>query len=52
MEMSAASEVISDEEIDRLIEAEAEAEHQKELDKLAGLRAELDSLKQQGEKQK
>jgi hypothetical protein len=51
-EMSGAAEVISDEEIDRLIEAEAEAEHQKELDKLAGLRAELDSLKQQGEKQK
>jgi len=51
-ELSAASEVVSDEEIDRLIEAETEAEHQKELDKLAGLRAELDSLKQQGEKQK
>ena len=51
-EMSKATEVVSDEEIDRLIEAEAEAEHQKELDKLAGLRAELDSLKQQGEKQK
>ena len=51
-EMSAAGEVISDEEIDRLIETEAEAEHQKELDKLAGLRAELDSLKGQGEKQK
>ncbi len=51
-ELSGASEVVSDEEIDRLIEAEAEAEHQKELDKLAGLRAELDSLKQQGEKQK
>ncbi len=52
MEMSTTEEVVSDEEIDRLIEAEAEAEHQKELDKLAGLRAELDSLKQQGEKQK
>ncbi len=52
VESSAASEVISDEEIDRLVEAETEAEHQKELDKLAGLRAELDSLKQQGEKQK
>lgn len=52
VEMSAASEVISDEEIDRLIEAETEAEHQRELDKLAGLRAELDSLKQTGEKQK
>ena len=51
-EMSASSEVVSDEEIDRLIEAEAEAEHQKELDKLAGLRAELNSLKAQGEKQK
>ncbi len=52
VEMSAASEVITDEEIDRLIDAEAEAEHQRELDKLAGLRAELDSLKQTGEKQK
>ena len=52
VEMSAASEVVSDQEIDRLIEAETEAEHQKELDKLSALRAELDSLKQQGEKQK
>ena len=52
VEMSKAAEVVTDEEIDRLIEAEAEAEHQKELDKLAGLRAELDSLKGQGEKQK
>ena len=52
VELSKAGEVITDDEIDRLIEAEAEAEHQKELDKLAGLRAELDSLKQQGEKQK
>jgi len=52
VELSAASEVISDDEIDRLIDAEAEAEHQRELDKLAGLRAELDSLKQTGEKQK
>ena len=52
VELSKAGEVVTDQEIDRLIEAEAEAEHQKELDKLAGLRAELDSLKQQGEKQK
>ena len=52
VEMSAASEVVSDAEIDRLIEAETEAEHQQELDKLSTLRAELDSLKQQGEKQK
>jgi len=52
VEMSGATEVVSDAEIDRLIEAETEAEHQKELDKLAALRAELDSLKQPGEKQK
>jgi hypothetical protein len=47
-----ASDQISDEEIDRMIDAEAEAEHQKELGKLAGLRAELDSLKGQSEKTK
>ncbi len=52
VEMSGATDVVSDAEIDRLIEAETEAEHQKELDKLAALRAELDSLKQPGEKQK
>jgi cysteinyl-tRNA synthetase len=52
VETTAAREIVSDEEIDRLIEAETEAEHQKELDKLAGLRAELDSLKKEGEKQK
>lgn len=51
VEMTSA-ETISDEEIDRMIEAEAEAEHQKELGRLAGLRAELDSLKTEGEKQK
>ncbi len=51
-DMSKASEVVSDDEIDRLIDAEAEAEHQRELDKLAGLRAELNSLKGEGEKQK
>ena len=43
---------VSDEEIDRLIEAEVEAEHHKEMDRLEGLRAELDSLKKEGEKQK
>ncbi len=52
IEMSSAGETVSDDEIDRLIEAEAEAEHQQEMNKLAGLRAELDSLKRQGEKQK
>ena len=46
------NEGISDDEIDRLIDAETEAEHRKELDKLAGLRAEIDALKQPGEKQK
>lgn len=51
-ELSGASEVVTDEEVDRLIAAEGEAEHQRELDKLAGLRAELDSLKREGEKQK
>ena len=51
-EMGKAREVVTDDEIDRLIEAETEVEHQKELDKLAGLRAELSSLKGEGEKQK
>lgn len=52
VELSGTGETVTDEEIDRLIEAESEAEHQKELDKLAGLRAELDSLKREGEKQR
>ena len=51
-EMQADSELVSEEEIDRMIEAEAEAEHQKELNRRSGLRAELDALKQRGEKQK
>lgn len=51
VEMSSADS-ISDEEIDRLIEAESEAEHQKEMGKLAGLRAEIDALKGKSEKQK
>jgi uncharacterized protein (UPF0305 family) len=46
------SESISDEEIDRMISAEAEAEHAQEMDKLADLRAELDALKGRSEKQK
>ncbi len=52
VELSADKEAVSDAEIDRLIDAESDAEHQKELDKLAGLRAELNALKQTGEKQK
>ena len=44
---------VSDEEIDRLVEAEEAAEHDKELDKLSSLRAEIDALKKrEGEKQK
>jgi hypothetical protein len=52
VELSGSTEVVSDAEIDRLIEAEGEAEHQQELDRLASLRAEIDSLKREGEKQK
>ena len=51
-EMGANDLSVSDEEIDRLIEAEVEAEHHKEMDRLEGLRAELDSLKREGEKQR
>ena len=49
---TAPSEAVSDDEIDRLIEAEEAAEHQKEMDKLSGLRAELDALKGDKEKSK
>ncbi len=49
---AAASEAISDEELDRLIDAEGEAEHAKELAHLSGLRAELAALKQEGEKKR
>lgn len=45
------AEVVTDDEIDRMIDAEAEAEHAKEMDKLAGLRAELESLKGGGQKE-
>lgn len=43
---------LSDEEVDRMIAAEEAAEHRKEMESLAGLRAELDALKQGVEKQK
>ncbi len=43
---------VGDEEIDRLINAEADAEQAREMGKLADLRAELDTLKARGEKQK
>ncbi len=41
---------LTDEEVDRLIEAESQAEHDREMDRLSGLRAELESLKKEGEK--
>ncbi len=46
----ASSQAVSDDEIDRMIEAEEAAEHEKEMGKLAGLRDELAELK--GEKAK
>ncbi len=45
------AETITDQEIDAMIEAEAESEHAKDVDELASLRAELDALKQQGAKE-
>ncbi len=45
-------EAVTDDEIDRLISAEADAEQARESEKLASLRAELDALKGTGEKQK
>ena len=49
---AAPAEAVSDDEIDRMIAAEGEAEATKELGKIADLRAELESLKGSGEKQK
>ena len=51
-EMTASSDTIDDKEIDRMVDAETEAEHQKEIERLSGLRAELESLKSEGEKKK
>ena len=44
------AEIITDSEIDAMIEAESEAEHAKDVDELEALRAELDGLKDSGEK--
>lgn len=49
---ASAAQPVADDEIDRLIEAEAGAEQAKEMGKLAELRAELDSLKGRSEGQK
>ncbi len=52
VQASTTSESVSDEEIDRLITAEGEAEQAREVQKLANLRAELEQLKGRGEKTK
>jgi hypothetical protein len=43
---------IADDEIDRMIDTEQAAAHEKEIARLGDLRAELESLKREGEKQK
>ncbi|HVP11076.1 MAG TPA: hypothetical protein VMV94_07805 [Phycisphaerae bacterium] len=45
------AEVITDQEIDAMIEAEAEAEHAKDMDELEALKAELNAVKDKGEKE-
>ena len=51
-DVDATSDKVSDEDIDRMIEAETQAEHEREMSRLGGLRAELDALKKEtGEKQ-
>ncbi|MCG8405494.1 MAG: hypothetical protein MI923_09890 [Phycisphaerales bacterium] len=45
------AEVITDAEIDAMIEAEAESEHAKDVDELESLRAELDAVKDKGAKE-
>ncbi|HPF37110.1 MAG TPA: hypothetical protein P5081_00285 [Phycisphaerae bacterium] len=48
---STPAEVITDAEIDAMIEAESEAEHAKDVDELDALRAELNSLKDDAQKE-
>lgn len=45
------AEVVTDQEIDALIEAEGEAEHAKDVDELDALRAELNTVKNAGAKE-
>ena len=49
--ISTPTEIISDQEIDAMIEAEAESEHAKDVDELSELRAELNALKDKGAKE-
>lgn len=52
VEMTTTSETVADDEVDRLIAAEADAEQARESNRIASLRAELEQLKGQSEKQK
>jgi cysteinyl-tRNA synthetase len=45
------AEVVSDQEIDAMIEAEGEAEHAKDMDELDSLRAELAAVRNNGQKE-
>ncbi len=45
------AEIVTDAEIDAMIEAEAQAEHAKDIDELDELRSELNSLKDKSEKE-
>ncbi len=45
------AEVVTDQEIDALIEAEGQAEHAKDMDELDALRAELNAVKSAGQKE-
>ena len=45
------AEVVTDQEIDTMIEAEAQAEHAKDMDELEALKAELKAVKDQGQKE-
>ena len=45
------AEVVTEQEIDAMIEAEAEGEHAKDMDELDSLPAELNALKDQGQKE-
>ena len=52
-DVEASADLVSEDDVDRMIEAEAEAEHAREMSELSGLRAELQALKKRGgEKQK
>ena len=52
-DVEASADLVSEDDVDRMIEADAEAEHAREMSELSGLRAELQALKKRGgEKQK